>query len=85
MKKQVIKRTSKSFIFKAKIETNMNEPGDILYVIKSTNGGYYGINNRTGKTFYIFRANMNNPELFELLMQWDYYSTIPDELKTAIY
>lgn len=41
--------------------------------------------NRTGKTFYMFRANMNNPELFELLMQWDYYSTIPDELKTAIY
>lgn len=80
MTKQVIKRNSKSFIFEAMRDTSTNKAGDTLYIIKGKNGGYYGINNRTGATFQMLRAHMNIKEVFKLVMQWDYYSNVPDEL-----
>ena len=48
------------------ISTSYTEPGDVIHITKN-DGGYLGLNTRTGKHAYYFPAMLRNAEIFSIL------------------
>lgn len=71
MKKNRIKRDSKTLIFTALIDSNVWKAGDCIRVIKK-DGYWQGTNNRTLEHFQMLWSHMHNENLMRLDMQWNY-------------
>ena len=71
MKKNRIKRDSKTLIFTALLDSNVWETGDCIKVIKK-DGYWQGTNNRTLEHFQILWDHMHDENLMRLDMQWNY-------------
>ena len=66
-----IKRNSKSIVCTAKRDTNYFKKGDCV-LVKKTDDGFTGSNNRTGEKFRIMLSHLRNENLFSVDLQWDY-------------
>lgn len=66
MIKNKIPRKFNRITAKIKINTNMDEIGDILHIFRN-NFGFLGLNLRTGKYAYYFASMIRNGDIFEFL------------------
>lgn len=67
MRKNRIPRTFNRITGKMLIETNCDQPGDVLHICKNDcSSGYLALNTRTGKYAYVFASMLRNAALFEL-------------------
>lgn len=71
MKKNVIKRGSKTLIFTALLDTDLWKTGDCIKIVRK-DGYWQGINNRTLHRFRMDWKHMHNENLLKLDMQWNY-------------